>query len=276
MVTVSGQVRGLNGDGVRATVRFFNASFQKLGLFASFGPATTTDESGHYSTRLFSGSYRVFIVPEGAADNGMTVSGANSSRESAITELTLNVGSESMQTVDLTAAPIRIIEGFATAGISGGAAQGANLEASPLLVTSSNVLDGVLSPGATPAPASIAVDDTTGHFRLVLDPGFYDFALKPAASSNFAWWIHPNVHVLTEPPSQAGPFEPQLPYPVPLGGTITVAMQDRTSQPLRNATVKAYARVPLDGGGGVIQVATARTDDMGRYYLALPPGFSLP
>jgi hypothetical protein len=272
MVTVAGQVRGVNGDSVRATVRFVNTSFQKLGLPASFGPATATDDSGHYTTRLFSGTYRVVIVPEGAADNAMPVSGANPTRSSAITELTLTVGPESTQSVDLTATPTRIIEGAATAGVSGRVAQGANLEAFPFLVNSPSILDVVRFPGATPAPASVAVDDTNGRFSLVLDPGFYDFTLKPAATSNFAWWLFPNVHVVpSDMPNQIGTFDPQLPYPVPLGGTLTVAMADRTSQPLRNATVKAYGRVPFDGG--VIQVGATRTDDMGRYYLALPPGF---
>jgi hypothetical protein len=74
-------------------------------------------------------------------------------------------------------------------------------------------------------------------------------------------------------PGQGGALDPQLLYPVPLGGTITVTMPDRSSQPLRNATLKAYALTPYDD---VTQVGTARTDDMGRYYLALPPGFYVP
>jgi len=74
----------------------------------------------------------------------------------------------------------------------------------------------------------------------------------------------------------AGPIatiNPELLYPVPLEGTVTVAMQDK-AQPLRNATIQAYARTPQ---GNVTQVGIARTDDMGRYKLALPPDWgSLP
>jgi hypothetical protein len=243
------------------------------GLLASFGPAAATDGSGRYSVMLFPGKYRIVIVPEGATDNASAMPGAPPNRLSAITELTQqNIGTEPTQALDLTAAPTRIIEGVATAGISGGAAQGANLEAYPVLGTSSGVLNGVLSASTTPPAASIAVDDSNGHFRLVLDPGLYDFALKPAAKSNFAWWLYPNVRVVPVP-MHAGTLDPQLAFPVPLGGTITITMPDRTSQPLRNATLKAYARTPYDG---VTQVGTARTDDMGRYDLPLPPGFYTP
>jgi hypothetical protein len=272
MVAVAGQVRGPSGESVRATVRFVNATLQKLGLLASFGPATATDGSGRYTTRLFPGNYRVIIVPEGAADSASVMPGGPP-RASAITELTQSIGTDATQTIDLTAAPTRVIQGVATAGFSGGPAQGANLEAYPLLGTS-GVVKGVLSDSTTPPSVSVAVDDSNGHFNLVLDPGYYDFALKPAPSSNFAWWLFPNVYVLpAEMPGQGGALDPQLLYPVPLGGTITVTMPDRSSQPLRNATLKAYALTPYDD---VTQVGTARTDDMGRYYLALPPGFYVP
>jgi hypothetical protein len=114
------------------------------------------------------------------------------------------------------------------------------------------------------------VDDSNGRFSLVLDPGDYDFALQPAPTSNFGWWLLPNVRVVpSQQAGQVGMINPQLAYPVPLGGTITVTMPDKTSQPLRNATLKAYAQAD----GRVTQVGMAHTDDMGRYYLPLPPGF---
>jgi hypothetical protein len=273
MVTVAGQVQGVDGEGVRSTVRFVNTSIKDDGLPASFGPATATDASGRYTTKLYPGLYHVVIVPEGSPDDGTTPN-SGATRHTAITELNLlKIGADSTQTVDLTAMPIRSIQGVATAGPSGVVAQGANLEAYPLLNSSSDVLTGVLFPTTTLPSASVAVNDTNGHFKLVLDPGYYDFALKPAASSNFAWWIFPSVHVLPEAPTQVTPFDPQLPYPVPLGGTITVTMPDNTSQPLRNATLNAYALTPYDG---VTQVGMARTDDMGRYYVAIPPDFYIP
>jgi hypothetical protein len=262
LVDVSGQVRGAN-DNVHATVKFLNLTFRSLG--AAFGPAVTTDANGHYTTRLFPGVYRVIVIPEGATDDGSPVPGANPARW-ALTEREEAIGLGATQVVDITVDPVRIIEGVASAGVVGVVAQGATLEAAPFMDSSSGVLSNALFPPVSPARASVPVDDTTGKFSLVLDPGIYDLTLKPAAASNFAWWILPKW-------GQIGTINPQLLYPVPLEGTIIVTMQDKTSQPLRNATVLAYARSPR---GNVTQVGTARTDDVGRYRVALPPAFATP
>ena len=264
LVRVSGQVRGAN-DNVRATVKFLNSTFRSLG--AAFGPAVTTDANGHYTTRLFPGLYRIIVIPEGATDDGSAVPGANLARW-ALTEREETIGLGATQVVDITVDPVRIIEGVASAGVDGVVAQGATLEAAPFSDSSSGVLSNALYPPVSPARASVPVDDTTGKFSLVLDPGIYDLSLKPAAASNFAWWILPK-----QPAGQIDSVKPQLLYPIPLEGTIIVTMQDKTSQPLRNATVLAYAR---SYRGNVTQVGTARTDDVGRYRVALPPAFASP
>jgi hypothetical protein len=274
LVTVSGQVRGDTTQGVKSTVKFLSTLAQDMGLLATYGPVVSTDATGRYSTELFPGKYRIVVIPEGAADDRNVVPGANVQRAWALTEQAHTVVADRAQTVDITVLPTRRIEGVATAGADDVPAQGATLEAAPLIADFS-VLTTVISPRISPAPASVAVDDKTGSFTLVLDPGDYDFALKPAAASKFAWWILPSIHVLSvEPPGQR-PWKPQLLYPVPFAGTITVVMHDKSVQTLRNATVQAYARTP--DKPSVTQVGSARTDDMGRYQLALPPIFgSLP
>jgi hypothetical protein len=271
LVTVSGQVRGTTGDPVRATVIFLNALDSRnspfAGLPAAFGPAVSTDGAGNYATKLFPGGYRIVVIPEGATDTGGAVPGANAARQWALTERHEIVGLDATQVVDLAVLPVRVIEGVASAGRKGVVAQGATLEAAPLIASSSDVLRAVIEPPIAPARSSVAVDDNNGKFSLVLDPGYYDLTLKPAAASNFAWWILPRQSVYsTDVPGQIGTLDPQLLYPVPLEGTITVA-----SVPLRNATVQAYAR---SSEGNVVRVGTARTDDTGHYYLALPPEFA--
>jgi hypothetical protein len=271
LVTVSGQVRGTTGDPVRATVKFLNALDSRnspfAGLPAAFGPAVSTDGAGNYTTKLFPGGYRIVVIPEGATDTGGAVPGANAARQWALTERHEIVGLDPTQVVDLAVLPVRVIEGVASAGRKGVVAQGATLEAAPLISSSSDVLRAVIEPPIAPARSSIAVNDNNGQFSLVLDPGDYDLTLKPAAASNFAWWILPKQNVYaTNMPGQIGTLEPQLLYPVPLEGTITVG-----NVPLRNATVQAYARSTR---GNVVKVGTARTDDMGHYYLALPPEFA--
>jgi hypothetical protein len=275
LVTVTGQVRGASQDGVRSTVKFINTTFHRiLGLPAAFGPAVTTDAAGRYTTKLFPGEYQVVVIPEGATDDGSTVPGANADRAWALTQRTRTISTDAMQTLDVTVAPPRIIEGVATAGTSDAPAQGATLEATPVSASSAGVLRAVISPPITPASASALIKDDSGKFKLILDPGDYDFTLKPAAASNFAWWILPSVTVADEAPAQPRLVNAQLLYPVPFDGTIAV-MTDRTAQPLRNATVQAYATTRSPHGEIVVtQVGAARTDDMGRYYLALPPGFA--
>ena len=270
LVTVSGQVRGTTNDGVRATVKFAIANTTFQGLFAAFGPTVPTDSAGLYTAQLLPGKYRVVVVPEGASDNGSVVAGANPGRLWALSEREqVIVGLDATQTLDLTVERTSILEGVASAGPGKVPAQGATLEAAPLAADASNVLQTLLSPPIARARARVAVNDDNGKFTLALDPGEYELALKPAAASNFAWWILPKIRI-SDTPGQIDTVNPQLLYPVPVEGTITVSMPDKTSQPLRNATVQAHARTPQ---GNVTQVGIARTDDAGRYHLALPPAF---
>jgi len=269
LVRVSGQVRGTTNVPVRATVKFLNSTIQGLELPASFGPAVTTDGNGHYETKLFPGAYRVIVIPEGATDNGSAAASANPDRWALTVEDEV-IRSDAAQELDLTVVPVRIIEGVASAGRTGVVAQGATLEAAAVTASSLGFLRAVIDPPPIAARASVPVADTSGGFKIVLDPGDYVMSLKPAPASNFAWWILPKVNVYTAGmPGHIGTVNPQLLYPVPLEGKITVAMANGTSQPLRNATVQAYALTREN----VVKVGTARTDDTGHYYLALPPSF---
>jgi hypothetical protein len=69
-----------------------------------------------------------------------------------------------------------------------------------------------------------------------------------------------------------GHLDPELLYPVRFEGLVTITTAENVRHPLGNATVNAYAR-PSEASAAR-QVGTARTDDMGRYYLALPPSFA--
>jgi hypothetical protein len=278
LVTVVGQVRGNLNEGVKSTVKFLNSTMQQgpsatfPGLLAAYGPSVMTDGAGRYSINVFPGTYSIVVVPEGATDDGSIAPGANTARSWALTETRQTIGTDAQQTLDLSASQTRILEGVATAGTIHAPAQGATIEATPLASADADVVGTLLNPPVSPARAATPVDDN-GKYRLVLDPGYYTFVLKPAQTSNFAWWILPSLHMLTwdDAMGQVGRIDPELLYPVPLGGTISVTMQDKGPQVLRNATVRAYA----SSGDNVTLVGTARTDDMGRYQLALPPDWGL-
>jgi hypothetical protein len=271
-VTVKGQVRGITGgEGVRGIVKFLSVSLG--GLITSFAPAIPTDGSGFYTAELLPGDYRVIAVPDGADD--IVTTGATPPRQWATTSEARQrtITSEPNQVVDLSVLPVRILQGTATAG-NFGIAQGANFEATLLGEGSSGVLDGIISPSTSRAPTVLPVDDENGMVSFVGDPGRYSLTLKPAAASNFAWWVVPEMILLQETePGVVGTMAPKLLYPLRFEGTIAIASPNQASQPLRNATVQAYVRAVSQSGPLVRQVGTARTDDMGRYYLPLPPRF---
>lgn len=268
-VTVTGQVRGVTGEGVRGTVKFLSVSLG--GLITSFAPAIPTDGSGFYTAKLLPGDYRIVAVPDGA-DDGVTM-GTPPPRQWATTSESRQRTITSDQTIDLPVLPVRILQGTATAG-NFGVAQGATFEATQLVEGSSGVLDTIISPSTSRAPTVLPVNDETGMVSFVGDPGRYSLTLKPAAASNFAWWVVPEMILLQETePGVIGTMAPKLLYPVRFEGTMAIASPNQPSQPLRNATVQAYVRASSQSGTLVRQVGTARTDDMGRYYLALPPRF---
>jgi hypothetical protein len=271
VVNVSGHVRAVTGEGVRGTVKFLSVSLG--GLITSFAPSIPTDASGYYEAQLLPGDYRIVVAPDGADD---TVSmGTPPPRQWATTAdaRQRTIGTEPGQVIDLSVLPRRILQGTATAG-NFGVAQGATFEAMPLVAASSGVLDTIISAPTSQVPTILPVNDDNGEVRLVADPGRYSLTLKPAAASNFAWWVVPEMYLVPETePGVVGTMAPKLLYPLRFEGTIAIASPNQASQPLRNATVQAYVRAISQSGPLVRQVGTARTDDMGRYYLPLPPRF---
>jgi hypothetical protein len=121
-----------------------------------------------------------------------------------------------------------------------------------------------------PNGANIGVSQVDGSFSLPLDPGMFDLSVQSVDGSSFAWWVWPQA--LVGAPSSTGDVlavSPRLPFPVPMEGTLSDG-----KQPLANALVHAYAKVP--GGAAVTKVGDTRTDSSGHYLLLLPPGFSFP
>jgi len=270
MVQVSGQVRSQADDpnGVHTTLQFFSSSLQGTkGLTTSFSPLVTTDGAGRYTTRLFPGLYRVVATPQGANSGLSPSSGARPLRQWAITERLQTITQDSTQ-VDVVLDPTRIVDGIAVAssGNRTTPALGATLEATPATSrTGLDILRLILEPQASLPSTSVPVNDTDGSFALSLDPGDFDLLLRPAQASNFAWWVWPAARIGTiDFVDQKTTISPRLAYPVPLEGLISVT-RNGASEPLRNATVRAYANTPI--GAGVAQVGEARTDDNGRYSL---------
>ena len=280
LIDVSGQVRSGAGDqaGVRSNLQFFSVGLDgAMGLTASFNRVDPDRRRrklhGQALRRTVPGRRHPRRAWPGWS-SGSAPAVVRKRPAPAITEAQAKITANSSQPVDVVLFPKSVVAGVALAGPGSDPALRATLEADPaILPGQGGVLKGALAQTPVlPQSASTFITDASGAFTLPLDPGDFDLSLRPPESSNFAWWVRPSTHVA--PPDASGQaisIAPRLPFPVPLEGIISVpdAMGVRT--PLRNAAVRAYARVPM--GTGVTKVGDARTDDMGRYRLRLPPSF---
>jgi hypothetical protein len=256
------QTTSPNGDvGIPSTVIIFGSALDgATALTASWGASRHTDADGIFFVEVFSGEYRVIALPDPSLDP---------SASWAITETHWSLHFD--QTVD--ALPPQTIEVLARSAVTGHAsvartneaAAGATLEAAPSVLTSStDVLTGALAQVPINSLSRTASIGPSGDFAMYLDPGDFDFSLKPPDGSGFAWWVRPQVRI---DPATPTAMSPTLASPIAIEGTI----RDPGGSPLANAVVRSYAKTP--SGLGVVKVGSARTDDSGSYRLLLPVDF---
>jgi hypothetical protein len=160
----------------------------------------------------------------------------------------------------------------------GGPAFGATANAvvSPLTVLQTDVLRRTLDAApALPRTSADLVDDD-GAFVLDLDPGQYDFFVRPEGRSRYAWLVSPQMTV----PAEGELKLPRLKLPLPYVYHARVVVDDDAETPTRvpGALIRAYAYVTIDGqytsevseSAAVIPVAEARTDENGEFELLIP------
>jgi hypothetical protein len=279
LVDVGGQALG-DKVGTRTNLHFFSVSLEgALGITAVFNPSIMTDDQGRYTIKLFPGQYRVVATPDVTVVDVATPTKDSPAATSpwAITEKTpvaIAKTDNAPLTIDL--AHKIVLQGTALADPSGAPATGSTFEVVPsILVSKVGVLRSALAQTpALPASASVPIaDDKKGAFSLSVDPGDFDLSLRPADTSNFAWWVAAAKHIDTT--TATAPLAARLPLPVLVDGTITIETTTATAMskvPLGNATVHAFAKAP--NGAGVTKVGETRTDDAGHYILGLPASFA--
>jgi len=108
--------------------------------------------------------------------------------------------------------------------------------------------------------------DAQGTFRLALDPGRYDVAVKPPEGSRFPWLVRVAREIGA---ADASLDACVIPPPVPLTTTLLVG-DGNLNVPLANAVVRAFA-VP-DGGRAWVEIGRRITNRAGKLelYLAKP------
>jgi hypothetical protein len=110
-----------------------------------------------------------------------------------------------------------------------------------------------------------------GAFGLQVDPGTFDFSVRPADGSGYPWLVQPRLLVQAAT-SNLDPMT--VPYPAILHGVI----RDAAAAALPGAVVRAWLPVtdPAANGQivGVIQLGETLARVDGSYVLPLPPSLS--
>jgi hypothetical protein len=233
------------------------------GTLASYVQTVQTDSSGQFSVSLLPGTYTVQAVPDAS--------------DLAISATTWQVGStpsaQAGKVIGLAHAA-RLAGSVFTPG--GDPLVGASVvaTASPSAANDASTVGALNAAMGDTSPPPRAASDligTSGAFELNVDPGVFDFSVRPPDGTGFAWLVRPGVTV--DPSSIKNMQHMSAPLPVAYEGAVTV---DQVKVP--GALVRAY--VYLDGSKiytsdadhaqSVLQVAETRAADDGTFTLLLP------
>ena len=112
-----------------------------------------------------------------------------------------------------------------------------------------------------------------GEFSFEVDPGVFDFSVRPPDGTGFAWLVRPKVEVKSGV-HDLGPMT--LPLPVVYQGNVSVP-GTATPAPLPGALIRVFIYLNDSGYTGdrtgattAVQLAEARADARGAFRLFLP------
>jgi len=211
--------------------------------------------------RLLPGEYDVFVAPP-----------AGSGFATTKTTLTVGAGPAKQGGKSVTLELVSDVGGSVLIPSGEKPAVGATVQAvaSPTNPTALEIAVGA-APFAPKASASIV--GANGQFSLEADPGVFDFSIRPAEGTGFAWLVRPNVDV------QSGVHDlgaTKLPLPVVYQGLITVPGADAPT-PVPGTLIRAFIYLSESGytedragAKSVVQIAESRADDTGKFQLLLP------
>ncbi len=260
---IEGSVIAPNGAGVPATVAIRSNSLDaEAGSIAAFQTIVVTDSDGWFSVKLRPGLYEVVAAPAAGSDLAITR-----------TDWTIAVGDlGGGRSVELSLRP-RLI-GHATLE-SGLPALFTAVFAEPAATHATTYLEEEFDVRASPVASLGGSTDTdaSGYFELPIDPGQFDFSLRPAPGSRLPWLVRPRVAV-----SDAGPYAADLgditiTHPVVLHGAIAAP----DGPPIAHGAVRIWLAPSTDVGAAApaaVLLAETHTDDAGAFSLLLPSGVS--
>jgi hypothetical protein len=260
---VEGQVLDAHLDPVIASVQIQSADIS--GDASSTGKyklETETDEAGVFAADLPPGTYRVIARPT-----------ADPTQAIAEEELVVPAGDGCFCGQSITVPERSVLRG-GVQGPAGEAMSSAYVVVTPSLASTTRYLDQVLAlTPLQPREQSMPLQSTS--FALPVDPGEYDFSVRPVDGSGYPWLVRSRLSVPAADIAPTSDLDPMtVPYPAVLQGVI----RDPSGGSLPGTVVRAWVPVKDTSGEGkvvgLIQIGETLAGPDGAYVLPLPPSIS--
>ncbi len=213
------------------------------------------------NVQLLPGQYEVFVAPP-----------ANSGFATTKTKLTVSSGTAKQGGKSVTLELVSDVGGSVLVPGGAKAATGASVQAVAAAVSPTPL---EIAVGITPfSPKAMSgMVGKEGAFSFEVDPGVFDFSVRPPDGTGFAWLVRPGVEVQSGV-HDLGPMK--LPLPVVYEGKVSVPGAE-APLPVPGALIRAFIYLNGEGYTGdrsgattAVQLAEARADETGAFRLFLP------
>ncbi|WP_156041460.1 carboxypeptidase regulatory-like domain-containing protein [Chondromyces apiculatus] len=259
---VEGQVLDDEGKTVVAAVGIQSAEIAgDASSAARYSFEVETNESGVFAVDLPPGRYRVSARP------------VDQRYSFATKDIEFSSGEGCFCGQSIVVQEVTTINGQVSA--PGGELVGAaSVVAAPSTMTTQRYFDRVLTPQPL-RPREAPAQLVGGSFSLKVEPGYFDFSVRPDGASGYPWLVRPRLFVPEGDISTAMDLgDLTVPYPAVLQGVV----RDSSGEVLPAAIVRAWLPVGDAGGEdrplGVIQIGETVSLGDGSYILSLPPSLS--
>lgn len=259
---VEGQVLDSAGEPVVATVQI--QSVKIAGDQSSNGNyrlEADTDEAGVFAADLPPGRYRVVARP------------VDLTKAVASKEIEFPADTECFCGQSIIVPDMGVLRGVVS-GPAGESMDPAYVVASPSSLGPADYFGQFISL-QPPQPREAPTQLFGGAFELPVDPGTFDFAVRPADGSGYPWLVRPRLYV---PPSDTPAVLDLDPMTVPYPAVLQGVIRDPSGAALPSAVVRAWLPVSDTAGDGepigVIQIGATLGRSDGSYILPLPPSLS--
>ncbi|MSP24652.1 MAG: carboxypeptidase regulatory-like domain-containing protein [Myxococcales bacterium] len=260
---MEGTVVGPDGAGVSATVSIRSKSFDSMaGSIAALHTVVLTDENGWFTAKLIAGNYRVVAVPTGVTDFAITAIDWEKKAGALPGGLSIQLASLSRLVGNATLA-------------NGKPAYGVSVLAEPAGNDATSIFEKEFDVRASQVASTgrITVTDFSGFFQLVVDPGQFDFSLRPEPDAQLPWLVRPRISVSDGAPYTAELGTVSISNPIVLRGSV----HNDGGDALANAAIRVWhaphaaAGAPLSAA---VLIAESHSEADGTYSLLVPSAVS--